>query len=229
MKAVWTVLRLLGILACFLASIESAEPGTVHRLSVVDVDLRFLFVPSPMDSTVKQKFGIATEVFLEKHLSSSTTEIVHLEATIGSQELDNLPSVTDNSIYPMSLGVHIVVEYKSGKGGSTGNMMWRVKNTFKENSQDFIDMLQLMDQEYFSVVQRINLESSIGMNPGGSDEEPERDDYPILSDKIDNDNSKSPFTSSTTIIIIASIVSAGIVLSLSIVVPSTIRALRKKK
>ena len=84
MNAVQKVLRLLGILACFFASIESAGPGTVHRLSVVDVDLRFLFVPSPMDSTLQQKFSIATEVFLEKHLSSSTTEIVSLEATIGS-------------------------------------------------------------------------------------------------------------------------------------------------
>jgi hypothetical protein len=227
MAAIRNVLRLIAFfVVCWQSTVVAQGDDAFNRLSVVDVDLRLLYVSAPMDSATQQKFSIASRVFLEKHISSSTTEIVHLETTVSSQELDNLPSVTNNNLFPMSLSFQVQIEYKAGRSAGPNSMEWKVKSSFKDNSEDFIDMLLLLNKEYFSKLETINVESSVDLSPPSNgeseEEEPYRDDYspftPINDDR--GNDTRSLLSSPTTLIIIVSIVSLGIALGIAIAVPA---------
>jgi hypothetical protein len=174
-----------------------------QRLSIVDVSLRLLWVLEPMNDSVKESFVTACRVFLEGHLNVAPTTIINLQAAVGSQELDNLHSVADDYIFPLSANIEVMVEYYIDSGDANlGEMERRIKTLFLVEWEEFLALLLLLDPDFFSPIQRIFLEASLDhIAPSPSP--------PVTLQRTETN------TASSTIVVVFIVVAVGVVLSLA--------------
>jgi hypothetical protein len=178
-----------------------------QRFSIVSTRLRLLWVPEPMDGSVKESFVTACRVFLEGHLNVAPTTIINLQVDVGSQELDNLYSVTDNSIFPLSANIEVLVEYYIDPGNANlGEMERRIKTLFVVEWEEFLALLLILDPDFFSPIQRIFLEGSIDpIAPNPS--------TPVTLERTETN------AASSTIIVVFTVVAVGVVVSLAMTIP----------
>ena len=178
-----------------------------QRFSLVSLPLRLLWVPEPMDGSVKENFVTACRVFLEGHLNVAPTTIINLQVVVGSQELDNLYSVTDNSIFPLSANVEVLVEYYiDPSDANLGEMESRIKTLFLVEWEEFLSLLLILDSDFFSPIRRIFLEGSI--DPIAPTPNP-----PLTLEKTETNAGES------TIVVVAAVVAVGLVVSLAMIIP----------
>jgi hypothetical protein len=160
-----------------------------------------------MNDSVKESFVTACRVFLEGHLNVAPTTIINLQAAVGSQELDNLHSVADDYIFPLSANIEVMVEYYIDSGDANlGEMERRIKTLFLVEWEEFLALLLLLDPDFFSPIQRIFLEASI--DPVAPTPSP-----PLTPQRTETS------TTSSTIVIVFIVVGVGVVVSLAMTIP----------
>jgi hypothetical protein len=211
MKSQWLLhgLTLFISLVYYSSSVGGAGLSTSRQiLSIVDVSLRLLWLPEPMDDRVKDSFITACRVFLEGHLNVAPTTIINLQVGVGSQELDNLHSVADDYIFPLSANIQVLVEYyiEPGSDDNLGEMERRIKILFMVEWEEFLAILLLLDPDFFSPIQRIFLEE--GLDPIAPTPTP-----PVTLQSVETN------TTSSTIVVVFIVVAVGVVVSLAMTIP----------
>lgn len=208
-KSQWLLHGLILFISLMHSSSYAVAGLSENRqiFSIFDVSLRLLWVPEPMNDSVKESFVTACRVFLEGHLNVAPTTIINLQVAVGSQELDNLHSVTDDSVFPLSANIEVLVEYFIDPGNANlGEIERRIKTLFVVEWEELLALLLLLNPDYFSPIRRIFLEASI--DPIAPAPSP-----PVTLERSETN------AASSTIVVVFTIVAVGVFVSLAMTIP----------